>query len=201
MKNIVNYSLFPICLQYRENFLTDKECDKIMQLVPSSGCMPHDAFTGNSVSSHKSNHSIINDIDTKGTLGLGKRIQSEINEFTKTNGFQACEYTNSWINYQYKGSVLESHTHPGSIISGALYLKVDQSSSKINFFNPNPFSQFIPFDKNNFTQYSFQHVWFQPKVGDLFLFPSWLKHGADGEKNNSEERVVLSFNCLQNFFR
>ena len=45
----------------------------------------------------------------------------------------------------------------------------------------------------NVTEYSSQNVKFMPTVGDLILFPSWLEHGSD-KKNQSKERIVLSFN-------
>ena len=55
-------------------------------------------------------------------------------------------------------------------------------------------------EKNNFTNYkkltnfNYRDVSVKPNIGDLILFPSWLMHGSDNEKNKSNERLVLSFN-------
>ena len=33
-----------------------------------------------------------------------------------------------------------------------------------------------------------------PKNGDLLIFPSWLRHGSNHETNQTDGRIVLSFN-------
>lgn len=199
MKDVVHYNLFPVGISHRESFLSEEECQEILKLAPESICVEHDTISGESISSHRSFNSIIDEIDSHSGINLKERILSEVTSYNKHIGTQECLITNSWVNYQYKGSVLRTHTHPGSVVSGALYLKVDESSSKLNFFNPNPFNHFTALDVDNYTPYSFQHVWFQPKVGDLYLFPSWLSHGSNGEQNNSDQRVVMSFNTTTKF--
>jgi uncharacterized protein (TIGR02466 family) len=82
--------------------------------------------------------------------------------------------------------------HPGSSISGVLYLKVDKNSSKIYFYNPNPYNVILRKKQHNINNY--EYMFFQPEIGDLILFPSWLKHGSDVDENMSEERIALSFN-------
>ena len=48
-----------------------------------------------------------------------KKILSE------ETGNKLTKIYNSWINKQAKGSILKEHTHPAAILSGALYLNVD----------------------------------------------------------------------------
>jgi uncharacterized protein (TIGR02466 family) len=194
MEESLVYSLFPTCVLHKQKFLTEQECLLILNTVPKNLFAKHNTITGSSVSSHETFDSVIDYIDEKTKMGLKDRISSKISEYISKSGFRKSVVSNSWMNYQYKGSVLEKHTHPMSIVSGALYLKVDDLSSKINFYNPVQFYQYSATDKDNFTPYTFEHVWFQPKLGDLFVFPSWLNHGSNGEQNGSDERVVMSFN-------
>jgi uncharacterized protein (TIGR02466 family) len=73
-----------------------------------------------------------------------------------------------------------------------LYLKVDENSSKIYFYNPNPYNILLKKKEHNLNNY--EYVFFQPKTGDLILFPSWLQHGSHSDENMSDERIALSFN-------
>ena len=66
-------------------------------------------------------------------------------EYANEYGFQKLDISNSWYNVEKKDCVLNNHTHPMSVISGALYLKTDTLSNKIYFLNPNPFISFSNF--------------------------------------------------------
>jgi uncharacterized protein (TIGR02466 family) len=116
-----------------------------------------------------------------------------INEYLNKVALTPVKLTNSWINFQKKGSTLLPHTHPGSSISGVMYLNVDENSSHISFHNPNPFSNFMSKNNNSFFNCDFQDI--KPKTGCLIIFPSWLQHSSGLSINQSEERVALSFNA------
>ena len=38
---------------------------------------------------------------------------------------------------------------------------------------------------------NFEHVFFDVEIGSMLLFPSWLKHGSNYEKNKSKSIAVL----------
>ena len=93
------------------------------------------------------------------------------------------EITNSWCNVQGERSTLNFHRHPDSIISGIIFLQVDDKSSKLYFQNPN--NIYVKCDDD---------ICITPEPGLLLMWPSWLAHGSGDDTNMSTERIVVSFN-------
>ena len=194
---IQNYNLFPTPITVIEQFLTETQCNDIISYCQTLPMQAHDALTDESTSSFYSEpkkliQDISNGVDSCKDLELD--LNNYLVDYSMISGFQGIAIDNSWINIQKKNSKLKKHSHPLSSISGALYLKVDSNSSKIYFYNPNPFIQFSK--TTGSTPYVSESAWFEPKVGDLILFPSWLMHGSDSDINNTEDRTVLSFNTI-----
>ena len=80
----------------------------------------------------------------------------------------------SWVTIQKEDSKLKWHQHPNSIISGILYLKVDDDSSKLVFQNP--------------TSMQGEVVEIQPSPGMLLMWPSFLMHGSGNTINKSKDK-------------
>jgi uncharacterized protein (TIGR02466 family) len=152
----------------------------------------HNALIGEAESSFHSginaSRFVIDDIDK--FLSIKQAILYQTNVYARDFGTRPVTLGNSWINIQRRGSELGYHTHPLSVISGALYLKAGPGSSRIRFRSPNPFLDVT--DVLTSTSYTSNTAYVGPTVGTLLLFPSWLKHGSD--ENRSDERVVLSYN-------
>jgi uncharacterized protein (TIGR02466 family) len=94
----------------------------------------------------------------------------------------------------------ESHIHPDSILSGLFYLNIDKNSAPILFEDPRPirpFNQLIPIDKNRLEKYNTYEISFMPKVGDIIIWESWLKHRVP--LNNSNYRETLVFNIHKQY--
>jgi len=121
---------------------------------------------------------------------LSQKLQHCIDDYCTKSGEGDLAVANSWFNIQYEGSSLHEHMHPGSIISGALYVKVDDDNANLRFKNINPF--WMMSHRVQETEYNCSYEEFEPKNGTLILFPSWLPHSSVA--NKSKERVVLSFN-------
>lgn len=190
MSSNLNIKIFPSLIKYSNNFLNKEECKEIINLTLNKKLNPHLCLKGKGKSTHDLNSNIL--INAKNYFL--EKINNIINEYATDYGVKRLKLANSWINIQNKNSTLSMHSHPDSIISGALYLKVDKNSSKIYFYNPNPYLNMVNISKQ--TEFTCENYFFTPKTGDLLLFPSWLKHGSNNEKNNSKERIVLSFNTL-----
>jgi uncharacterized protein (TIGR02466 family) len=181
--------LFPTFLKIYNNFIDKKKCENIIKKLKKIPLHNHNSLTENKAKSSFNKHKNINTF-------LGEEINNNllllINEYSKEYGMNRLKISNSWHNIQLKDSALSMHSHPSSVISGALYLKTDKLSSKIFFYNPNPYINFTEFKEYN--QYNFQHVYFNVDIGTLILFPSWLMHGSNATENKSEERICFSFN-------
>lgn len=181
--------IFPTFLKIYKNFISKSQCLEILKELKKINTKDHKALTkDNAKSSHNTNNNI--------NYVLGDKINTDllvlINQYAKEYGISELKITNSWYNIQLKNSVLSSHSHPSSVISGALYLKTDSLSSKIFFHNPNPYISFTQFNEDN--HYNFNYVYFNVDVGSLILFPSWLIHGSNSTENKSDERICFSFN-------
>jgi uncharacterized protein (TIGR02466 family) len=190
MSNSKNITVFPTLIQYTNNLLRETECNEIIKNLPNNKFSNHLCIKGNGKSTHGVNSNILSGM----SKDILKKINIKIEEYSIDYGVRKLKIDNSWINVQNKNSILTKHSHPDSIISGVLYLKVDSKSSKLYFYNPNVYRNFVNFIKQ--TEYSNDSYFFTPQIGDLILFPSWLMHGSDNKKNNSTERIALSFNTL-----
>jgi uncharacterized protein (TIGR02466 family) len=193
MPVVDDVDLFPVLVRRVTDFLTKDQCVQIMSRLGSIEFGSHSALIGDASSTFNAginDSSVIDEIEKFSSIK--EKILHQTNAYARDFGTRPVELGNSWINIQRKGSELGYHTHPLSVISGALYVKVDADSSRIRFRNPNPFLDVT--DVLNSTAYTSTTVYIAPQVGTLLLFPSWLKHGSD--ENLSDERVVLSFNTL-----
>jgi uncharacterized protein (TIGR02466 family) len=160
-----------------------------------AGAKGHPALTGDALSGYTTGPT--NFLQDAATLPGCSKILTNlyecINDYTTNANFPTCRISNSWFNIQKPDSSLQRHFHCGgpssSLLSGALYINVDENSSPITFENPNPYITLIGTSRNDNT-----HT-FRPNVGDLILFPSWLYHFSN-EINKTKNRIVISFNTI-----
>ena len=187
-----NISIFSIKIKFYKNFLKEEEIKNLLKNIKKTNHIYHEALKGDALSTHKLFINILKN------NSLEKKLNEEIKEYSKILGIDNQIISTSWTNIQKKGSKLVKHNHTTSPISGVLYLKVDKNSSKIYFYNPNPYINIMNIKQRNETNY--EYIYFEPEIGDLILFPGWLLHGSNEEFNNSKERVALSFNTVDDSF-
>ena len=198
MEKVINYlteDIFPILILKIPNFLDNDLCTKICDYYKNSLILKnHHYFTGDAKITHSVDSDILNDIinNITGCESIKKNISSALELYENKTGFDKAIISNSWINFQNKGSSLYDHTHAHSFITGCLYLNVDELSNPICFQNPNLFVEYM--DSNVKTKYTEHVSSFNISIGDLFIFPSWIKHGSNGKKNLSNNRVSIAFN-------
>ena len=197
-KQMHELEFFPVLVSVVPGFLERYQIDELIPYIKNQTLKRHSEFIGDAVSSHDPYSFDLSNIskDVASCKNICLNVQTAVNAYTDRFGMFRVELSNSWINIQKKHSMLNYHTHPGSVVSGALYVKVDDNSSKLNFLNPNPFIKFTAKNSGNQSKYMYEHAFFQPENGDLVLFPSWLSHGSGSEKNMSNERIVISFNTI-----
>lgn len=95
-----------------------------------------------------------------------------------------------WMNINPPGAYNVEHVHPGSVISGVMWIKVPEDSGKFYINNPNMYND------HRFGQAG---VTMNPKEGSMLVFPSWLPHSV-GKNNSNEDRISISFNVAQQVF-
>ena len=130
-------------------------------------------------------------------------LKSEILNYTKE--FKSylkiiCNFriTNMWININNNAGMNLEHRHPNSILSGVYYVRCNDTNGNLYFSNPNP----VEYDwGNDISIYEditdnivASNGWaFVPEEGNLYLFPSWAKHGVISNTTNNN-RISISFN-------
>ena len=176
----MNVDLFPTTVHVSNNFISSDDREVMIEKLRKKSACNYEALHGEAVSSFNFPEDIV------GHLGLTKLIQKKLDEYCVVLKIGNLSILNSWFNVQRPGSRLTLHRHSGSMVSGALFLKVDEKSSPLIFEDPRDLATY------NFQGYPFEK--FYPEPGDLVLFPSWLKHGSEEYINQSDERIVVSFN-------
>lgn len=110
---------------------------------------------------------------------------------------------NLWININEGPHYNQTHTHPGSVLSGAFYVTAPEGSGRIIFhrdhasaFNYASLGTMEDFatgqDDAGFMYNQFSYP---PIEGRLIIFPSWIPHGVETGTNTSE-RISISFNFV-----
>jgi uncharacterized protein (TIGR02466 family) len=135
--------------------------------------------------------------------GVHDVVMREIDSYTRevlaVNRSIEFYVTDSWINIYRRGELTGPHTHNNSLISGVLYLKVNETSGDLVFqrdiLSLVPFPPSLDLDMDFFNLYNCKSWAHKPKTNDICLFPSVLMHAADPNESD-EERWSLAFNVF-----
>jgi uncharacterized protein (TIGR02466 family) len=99
-----------------------------------------------------------------------------------------------WINILPEGGTHSNHIHPHSVISGTTYIEMPEGTSAIKFEDPRLSRMMAAPPRKKSAQDALrQFIYMTPKVGDVILWESWLRHEVP--MNMAEdERISVSFN-------
>ena len=99
-----------------------------------------------------------------------------------------------WINILPTGGAHSSHIHPNSVISGTTYIAMPFGVSSIKFEDPRlAMMMAVPNRKLRARSELLNFIYRSPKVGDVLLWESWLRHEVPINMSD-EERISISFN-------
>jgi uncharacterized protein (TIGR02466 family) len=129
---------------------------------------------------------------------LERRLDAHVAAFAKSLAFdlggRRLKRDSLWVNLLKPGGAHSAHIHPGSVISGTIYIEVPPGASAIKYEDPRlAMMMAAPSVKKSAPPARQRFVTVEPKVGDVLLWESWLRHevlpnGAKGE------RLSISFN-------
>jgi uncharacterized protein (TIGR02466 family) len=102
-----------------------------------------------------------------------------------------------WANINSSNDRNEWHQHPGSDMSGCLWIKSPENCGSFMFTNPFSYD-FYPWleNLNDYTKSKYKissNYYFSPIEGNMILFPSSMYHGVN-ENLSLEDRISLAFN-------
>ena len=188
---LVRHELFPTLVAQWPALYNPNECKELHhKILNDEQGRTHPTIKGSGVSSDDKVRNIISEFK------LIDRIDPCIQWYLRQMSWNPAigvTVKHSWYNIQENGSTLANHNHPNALLSGVLFVNVDASSSPFCVVNPAPLASFV-FGKCATTAYNLEFDKFKPKVGDLFIFPSYLKHGSNGIVNETDKRSIISFN-------
>ncbi len=100
-----------------------------------------------------------------------------------------------WINILPEGGSHSSHIHPHSVISGTTYVAMPEGASSLKLEDPRlPMMMAAPPRRKGAREELRSFVYEAPKVGDVLLWESWLRHEVGLNMADDEERISVSFN-------
>jgi uncharacterized protein (TIGR02466 family) len=100
--------------------------------------------------------------------------------------------TVSWLTETNKGEYSHRHSHGPCDVCGVYYIQTTGHDG--HFWVENPMNQLLE-TSVFFLNDSREKLGFKPKVGQIILFPSWLKHGINKNETDSK-RISFSFNIF-----
>ena len=127
-----------------------------------------------------------------------KALNAHVAAFAEDLGFdldgRELKLEDIWINILPEGGIHTSHIHPHSVISGTTYVAMPDGASALKLEDPR--SQMMmaaPVRKKDARRELQSFVYVRPRVGDVLLWESWLRHEVP--MNMSEDdRISVSFN-------
>jgi len=129
---------------------------------------------------------------------LVKSLDAHVAAFAEDLAFdldgRALELEDIWINILPEGGTHGSHIHPLSVISGTTYVAMPDGASALKLEDPrHAMMMAAPPRRADAPEELRTFVYQTPKVGDVLLWESWLRHEVP--MNMAEdERVSVSFN-------
>jgi len=101
---------------------------------------------------------------------------------------------NLWINILPTGGIHTSHIHPHSVISGTTYVAMPTGASALKLEDPRAaLMMAAPMRKAKARRELRGFIYVAPKVGEVLLWESWLRHEVPMNMAD-EDRISVSFN-------
>ncbi len=127
-----------------------------------------------------------------------KALDAHVADFAKECAFdlgdRALQLEDIWINILPEGGIHTGHLHPHSVISGTTYVAMPDGTSALKLEDPRlPMMMAAPPRRPDAAADLRTFHYESPKVGDVLLWESWLRHEVP--MNMAEDhRISVSFN-------
>lgn len=190
--NYNSYNLFPTLLMVFD--LKDHpSSQRVLDLMNNSSTNWHALVQGGESSYNERTRN--NFLSNPAINDFAVTLQECVDKFTEEAGISKCIIKNSWFNRMGKGSRVNLHRHEYSAVSGAYYPTWHFDSAPLLFRSP-----VAPYKMAEISSHPTVYNDLEQEVpggtGRLVLFPSYLEHYT--RENNSDNRLVLSFNAFYN---
>lgn len=138
---------------------------------------------------------INNILDYDECIELKNFVMESVVEAIKDMGMEGyANMTGSWFNINRKYSSHGNHNHIPDVISGIYYVKANKDDARITFHDQNKVSNW-PWRGSTNPTFTSRTKSFVPKMGTLYLFPSFVEHSVE-QQLKDQERISISFNTF-----
>lgn len=129
---------------------------------------------------------------------LAKTLQAHAGKFADTLHWDmtglALSLDSLWINILGEEGHHSGHIHPGSVISGTIYIAVPEGAGDIRFEDPRlAMMMAAPALKDDLPEAARRFVYRPPDRGDILMWESWLRHEVMPSRAE-DPRISVSFN-------
>ena len=115
---MIKLNAFQTNIHAQYDFLRGGAIDRLIKSIKKEDLTDHNALVGYAKSTYTPKRGFLDNHNS-----VKHRVEEKL-------FFPKLEITNSWCNVQGERSTLNFHRHPDSIISGIIFLQVDDKSSK-----------------------------------------------------------------------
>jgi uncharacterized protein (TIGR02466 family) len=125
---------------------------------------------------------------------LDKHVAAFAKDLEFDLGDKELKLEDLWINILPEGGIHTAHIHPHSVISGTTYVAMPEGTSALKLEDPRlAMMMAAPGRAKDARDELRQFIYVKPKVGDVLLWESWLRHEVP--MNMAEDdRISVSFN-------
>lgn len=128
-----------------------------------------------------------------------KALDAHVAAFAKDLDFDLGEkelkLEDIWINILPPGGIHTGHIHPHSAISGTTYVAMPEGASALKLEDPRlQMMMAAPPRTKDAREEMRQFIYVKPKVGDVLLWESWLRHEVPMNEAEDDDRISVSFN-------
>ncbi|WP_299925077.1 2OG-Fe(II) oxygenase family protein [uncultured Pelagimonas sp.] len=126
---------------------------------------------------------------------LDQHVAAFVEELDFDLGDKSVVLEDIWINILPPGGTHSNHIHPHSVISGTTYVEMPEGASALKLEDPRlPMMMAAPPRKKSAREDLKTFVYQAPKVGDVLLWESWLRHEVPLNMSEEDNRISVSFN-------
>ncbi|KCZ91790.1 TIGR02466 family protein [Hyphomonas johnsonii] len=106
----------------------------------------------------------------------------------------ALELDAIWVNILGESGTHSGHVHPGSVISGTLYVSIPEGAGQLKFEDPRLTAMMAaPQPEDDAPETARRFVYVTPEDGLILLWESWLRHEVMANRSETP-RISISFN-------
>ncbi|MEO1787542.1 MAG: TIGR02466 family protein [Pseudomonadota bacterium] len=99
-----------------------------------------------------------------------------------------------WINILGPGGQHSGHIHPGSVISGTIYIAMPEGAGRLKVEDPRLAAMMAaPQPVDDAPEARRRFIYLAPKPGDILMWESWLRHEVMPH-GGGDPRISISFN-------